>query len=86
MRALENFTGAPAEYLEAYYIDDAAAGWQLGELAQINYIATRDGQTFEFEHRFRERSRPLLVASADGDMLLILGGGFRVTDQGIVDR
>jgi len=31
-------------------------------------------------------SRPLLVASPDGKCLMLLGGRFKFTDRGIVDR
>lgn len=69
-----------------FEIDDTDAGWLLGELAQINYIATRDGETVEYRHRFKEKSRPQLVSTYDGSMLLILGGRYRVTNAGIVDE
>ena len=85
MRALENFTGETPEYLEAWELPNASAGWALGPIAEINYIATRDGETFEYSHRFKDSSRPLLIASADGDELIILGGGYSVTDRGIED-
>ena len=83
---MENFTGDPAEYLEAYELPNAQAGWELGPVAELSYIATRDGDTNEFRHRFKKRSRPLLIASADGSELIILGGEYSVTDRGIEDR
>jgi len=85
-RALENFTGDPAEYLEAYELPNAAAGWELGPVAELSYIGVRDGEQYEFVHRFKQKSRPLLIASADGTELIILGGGYSVTERGIEDR
>jgi hypothetical protein len=85
--SLEEFTGHRAAKLEAFEIPDlrGRAGWALGPCTQISYIATRDGETFEFEHRFAKRSRPLLVSTDDGDQLLVLGGAYSVTDRGITD-
>lgn len=65
--------------------DADGAAWALGPCAEIHYIATRDGETVEFNHRFAARSRPLLAVSSDGKMLYLLGGAFSVTDRGIVD-
>lgn len=84
-RALELFTGDPADFLEAYELPNAVAGWELGPVAEISYIATRGGRTTEYVHRFKKRSRPLLIANADGTELVILGGEYSVTDRGIED-
>ena len=85
-RAFERFTGHSADFVEEYMLPDAGgAAWALGPVAAISYIATRDGETFEYQHRFRERSQPLLAVSLDGQSLFLLGGAYNVTDRGIVD-
>jgi hypothetical protein len=84
-RRLEDFTGHPAKIHRARAPKAARAGWELGKVASVSYIATRDGETFEYVHKFRSRSRPQLVASVDGSQLYLLGGAYSVTDRGIED-
>lgn len=86
VKALENFSGGALRELEVYNVELPRAAWRLGILAQVNYIAERDGTVYEFEHRFADESRPLLVASDDGSMLIIVGGRYSVTDRGITDQ
>jgi hypothetical protein len=84
-RAFEDFTGHEATRVEKHKGLSARAGWLLGRCTAISYIATRDGETVEYVHRFKRRSRPQLVSSADGSQLYLLGGAYSVTDRGIVD-
>jgi hypothetical protein len=85
-RAFERFTGEPADAIEEYLgPPQAGAAWALGPVPEIHYIATRDGETYEYVHKFRRASRPLLAASHDGKLLYLLGGAYSVTDRGIVD-
>jgi hypothetical protein len=65
--------------------DGDGAAWALGPCTEISYIATRDGETAEYRHKFRQRSRPLLAASPDGEALYLLGGAYSITERGIVD-
>lgn len=85
-RAFEDFTGAEATRVERFEGGSHKAGWLLGRLAAVSYIATRDGEPAEYVHRFKRRSRPQLVASFDGSQLYVLGGAYSVTDRGIEDR
>lgn len=57
-----------------------------GVVTGIIYLAERDGETVEYLHRFKQGSRPLLLASPDGKVLELLGGAFRFTARGIVDK
>jgi len=84
-RALEEFTGHPAKLSRTKAPKVGRAGWVLGKLVEVSYIATRDGETVEYVHRFKRRSRPQLVSSADGSQLYLLGGAYSVTDRGIED-
>lgn len=85
VKALEDFTGHEVKRLERYELPNGRAGFALGPVPEMHYIATRDGETAHYVHKFAARSRPLLVASDDGANLYLLGGAFRVTDRGIVD-
>lgn len=84
-RAFEEFTGHEATRVERHKGSEARAGWLLGTVAEIGYIATRDGERALYVHKFKRRSRPQLVSSADGSQLYLLGGAYSVTDRGIED-
>lgn len=60
------------------------AGVVFGTLFGVGYISERDGKPYQ--HTFRTKSRPLLIASSDGKSVLIVGGRFAFTERGIVDR
>lgn len=84
--AFQRFTGTPATVIEQHFPPPmAGAAWALGPVPEIHYIATRDGRTFEYVHKFKKSARPLLAASSDGSMLYLLGGAYGVTDRGIED-
>lgn len=58
----------------------------FGELMGVKYRTVRDGREELYEHSFRQTSRPLLAARHDGSRIYIVGGRYRFTDRGIVDR
>jgi hypothetical protein len=58
----------------------------VGKLDGVMYETVRDGRTEKYVHEFANYARPLLATSHDGRSLYILGGGFRFTERGIVDR
>lgn len=72
--------------LDEFKLAEIDAAFSLGPVASIDYIATRDGETFRYQHEFKEGSEPLLAASHDGKQLLLLGGRYTVTDRGITDH
>lgn len=84
-RAFEDFTGHRASSVARGRQKSARAGWLLGTVAEIGYIATRDGERALYVHKFKSRSRPQLVSSADGSQLYLLGGAYSVTERGIED-
>lgn len=59
---------------------------QVGSVVGIQYETTRDGETAEYYHEFRRKSRPILCVGTDGQNLLIVGGRYEFTDHGIEDR
>lgn len=84
---LAAFTGRDIDsFAEVEVNQDYDVGFVLGEMPELHYIAERDGEAFHFHHTFTASSRPLLVVSHDGKQLLIAGGRYEVTDQGITDR
>jgi hypothetical protein len=58
----------------------------VGDLDGVLYTTVRDGKTEKYVHRFRKRSRPLLVSAHDGKSLHILGGEYEFTERGIEDK
>ena len=58
----------------------------IGTLDFVGYTTKRDGRVESYIHKFGKHARPLLATSHDGRHLLILGGGYRFTERGIVDR
>jgi len=59
---------------------------KIGQCDGVLYTTVRDGKTEKYIHKFKARSRPLLVTSFDGKQLLMVGGSFRFTERGIVDE
>lgn len=60
--------------------------WKLGELVGVVYLATHNstGKPRKYLHEFRTNARPALAVCNDGQQLVILGGGYWVTDRGII--
>jgi hypothetical protein len=82
-----NFTGMEPrsiEVLPAPKVPETL--YKLGTLLAVEYECVKDGKRMSFRHPFKKSARPALAVSPDGQYLGILGGEFRVTDHGIVDR
>lgn len=58
----------------------------VGELDGVLYTTTHGRKRQAYIHRFDKRARPQLAASSDGKQLLVLGGRYDFTRDGIVDR
>ena len=58
-------------------------GLRIGRIIAIAYTV-QDGDSRI--HRFKKGAAPDLIAAADGKQLAIIGGNFRFTDRGIVDK
>jgi hypothetical protein len=58
----------------------------FGELLEVKYRTTRDGEVQLYKHPFRVQSRPLLAARHDGKRIYIVGGRYRFTETGINDE
>lgn len=82
----KDFTGDDAESLTKIQLRNPKTGLVIGELDGVLYTTIRDGKTEKYIHEFKKRSRPLLIASSDGDSLHIVGGQYEFTNAGIEDR
>ena len=62
----------------------------LGELAAVEYYSSKSGKRERYRHVFPKPDathrvpRPHLASNADGNQLLIVGGGYKIKDLGIV--
>lgn len=83
----EAFTGhnarVVAEIAKPVYPDAVLV---VGKCDGILYTTVRDGKTERYIHEFKASSRPLFCVSPDGKSLILLGGAYRFTDRGIVDK
>ena len=57
----------------------------IGDLDGVLYTTVRDGKVERYVHEFADSDKPLLAVSPDGRQLIIVGGGYRFTELGIVD-
>ena len=58
----------------------------MGYVEYIGYRTLHGKKTTLYEHPFAIGSRPILAVSSDGRQLMLLGGLYKFTDRGIVDR
>ena len=58
----------------------------IGYLEYVGYRTTHGNEVQPYHHPFAEGSRPLLCVSSDGRQLVLLGGRYKFTERGIVDR
>jgi hypothetical protein len=86
MQRYEEFSGHRAGYGEKVKLKIPRAGLVVGELDGVLYTTVRDGETERYVHKFRQKSKPVLVAGSDGRSLHVLGGDYEFTERGIVDK
>lgn len=66
--------------------DVPVAVMMIGHVDEICYTTTHGKKVVSYRHPFQEGSRPVLCSSADGKQLLLVGGRYKFTDRGIVDK
>lgn len=85
-RRFQRFTGHRAEGAQLVPYNVPREVLAVGNILAIEYETVRDGEYEKYRHTFRARSRPLLAATFDGKQLVIVGGAYRFTERGIVDK
>jgi hypothetical protein len=58
----------------------------IGHVEFIGYRTTHGKKLTLYRHDFAPGSRPLLCVSPDGRQLMLIGGRYKFTERGIVDR
>jgi len=82
----ERFTGHEAGRAGKVKIEPIDVGAQIGYVEGIAYDTVRDGVPEKYFHKFKKRSRPMLIASHDGQQIQLVGGDYEFTECGIVDN
>lgn len=86
-RLYENFTGdagAVIAKIRPPKIPRALA--VIGEIDGLMYTTVRDGQHEKYIHKFSRKARPLFCVSPDGKQIFLIGGEYRFTERGIIDK
>ncbi|MGH8401829.1 MAG: hypothetical protein ACRESO_00280 [Gammaproteobacteria bacterium] len=81
----QDFHGEPFRHVKRQNLPHFTHGVEVGRVVSLAYETLRDGERAIYEHDFKKRAAPDLVASADGRALGLTGGAYRFTDRGIVD-
>lgn len=82
----ERFCGHEAEIVGRARMTIPRAVAVIGTLDAVEYTTVRDGETQRFRHPFHVRDRPLLCVGPGGKPLFVIGGRYRFTERGIVDK
>ena len=83
----ERFSGHEAESIGTVQTPDPLkTAIAIGDCDGILYTTVRDNRTEKYIHKFRAKDRPLLTVAPDGSQIVLVGGNYRFTEQGIVDR
>lgn len=86
-RLYENFTGHDGEVIAKIKISPMPkAVAVIGEIDFIGYTTFRDGQSEKYIHKFAKAARPMFCVSPDGKQIFLIGGEYRFTERGIVDK
>lgn len=84
-RIFEQFTGHGAEEVGTVDYPAPKVLAIVGDLDGVLYTTVRDGITERYKHEFAARDKPMLCVSPEG-RLYIVGGHYRFTERGIVDK
>jgi hypothetical protein len=82
----ESFREKKPKRLNVVRVDIPTVVACIGYVDAIDYTTTHGKKVVPYRHDFVTGSRPLLCVSPDGKSLLLLGGRFKFTERGIVDR
>ncbi len=82
----KEFRGNDAQGTRRVKMRNPQTGFVIGEMDGVLYTTVRDGKKEKYIHKFKAKSRPLLVGSYDGKSLHIIGGRYEFTERGIEDR
>lgn len=82
----ERFTGHEATQAHRVKVTLPKTATFIGTCDGLLYTTVRDGKREKYIHKFAAKDKPVFAVSADGRQILLLGGHYRFTERGIVDR
>lgn len=86
IQLFEDFRERRPKRIKVVNVEWPTAVMVIGHVDEIYYTTTHGKKVVSYRHPFQAGSRPLLCSSADGSQLVLLGGRYKFTDRGIVDR
>lgn len=86
IRLFERFRLDEPKFVDELPAPAVDVAMTIGFLDAVEYTTKRAGKVELYRHEFAKKSRPLLVSSWDGTQLLILGGKYDFTKDGIIDK
>lgn len=86
VKLYRDFREADPERIGAVKVKVPKAVAVMGYVEGIDYRTTHGKKLTLYHHTFEPGSRPLLAIAADGSQILLLGGRYQFTAQGIVDK
>lgn len=85
-RLFEGFRERDVGRLKTHRVRVPDVAVAIGKLTAAEYVTTHGAKRVRYRHEFKPHAAPELLVTPDGRQLLILGGKFRFTARGIVDR
>ncbi len=85
-RLYKGFRESDPKGVEKWQIPSDTRGVKMGRCVGIIYETTIGGSPEKYIHEFRRDAAPVLAVGENGAQLYLLGGKYRVTARGIVDR
>ena len=86
IKLFEKFRDQKAKYIDEIDYEIPTVAVSIGPCDAIEYTTIRAGKKELYRHEFAKQSRPLLCSTDDGKQLLLIGGNFDFTEDGIKDR
>lgn len=80
------FVGRAPAKAKMISFDPPGALVAIGRVSVIQYVAERDGRMYEFRHPFKVSSRPHLAVTPDGSQAFMLGGAWKFSTDGFIDK
>ncbi len=86
VRLYRGFREAAPRGVERWTLPADQVGVKMGLCVGIIYATTVGGKREKFIHEFRRDAAPVLAVGEAGAQLYLLGGKYRVTERGIIDK
>jgi len=86
IKLFKRFRGTEPDFVDEYEVEPVDVAMLIGKCDGILYTTERDGKKESYIHEFTNKACPLLVASWDGKQIMLLGGDYNFTEEGIKDN